>query len=229
LKRYVLLFDIDGTLLLAPGLGRVFFEEALREVSGRSASAEGVQFAGRTDRSLAREMLSRAGYPLSGLKNAIHDVLDAYATRLLEGIEPAAINVLPGVVELLDSLIPRETLHLGLLTGNLERTGRAKLRAAGLDGYFQFGAFGSDHEDRNLLPPFALSRANALVGAELGFDSVVVIGDTEHDILCGKAVGALTVGVCTGYVSRKSLEDQSPDVLLDDFSDSLALMALIQP
>ncbi|MFT5144045.1 MAG: phosphoglycolate phosphatase [Rhodothermales bacterium] len=229
MKKFVLLFDIDGTLLLAPGLGKTFFEEALQEVSGRSASSEGVKFAGRTDRSLAREMLNRAGYPFPGLENAIHDVLDAYARRLVDSIEPSAVNVLPGVVELLETLAPRETLHLGLLTGNLELTGWAKLRAAGLDGYFGFGAFGSDHEDRNALPSFALERANALAEADLGFESVVVIGDTEHDILCGKAVGALTVGVCTGYVSRKSLEDTSPDVLLEDFNAASAFMALIQP
>jgi phosphoglycolate phosphatase-like HAD superfamily hydrolase len=222
----VLLFDIDGTLLLAPGLGRLHFEAALTGLCGRHVSAEGVSFAGRTDRSLAREMLLRAGYT-DGIEQAISEVLDAYATRVEEGIDPADVRVLPGVRALLEALSLASHLHLGVLTGNLERTGQAKLAAASLDHYFDFGAYGCDHEDRNQLPLYARDRAQTALGRAVALDTLVVLGDTEHDVACGRAVGARTVGVCTGMVDHDSLRSAEPDLLLDDFRQTEALWAFL--
>lgn len=211
---------------MAPGLGRLHFEDALRELCGREVSSEGVAFAGRTDRSLAREMLLRAGYE-SGLETAIDDVLEAYAHRVEEGIEPRDVTILPGVVDLLAALATNADLHLGVLTGNLERTGRAKLEAAALGGFFGFGAWGSDHEDRNQLPVFARDRAEVALGRQVPFETLVIIGDTEHDVACGRAVGARTVAVSTGWVSREALAETHPDLLLDDLTDSDTLHSFL--
>lgn len=222
----VLLFDIDGTLLLAPGLGRRHFEAALTGLCGRHVSADGVSFAGRTDRSLAREMLLRAGYT-SSLERAIDEVLDAYASRVEADIQPEDVNLMPGVVELLDELEGISGLEVGVLTGNLERTSQAKLAAGALDEFFAFGAYGSDHEDRNELPVFARERAEVVLGRQVGFESLVIIGDTEHDVACGRHVGARTVGVCTGNVDRMSLELAAPDLLLEDLTDRSALRSFL--
>ncbi|MFT4603978.1 MAG: phosphoglycolate phosphatase [Rhodothermales bacterium] len=222
----VLLFDIDGTLLLAPSLGRRHFEAALTSLCGRHVSAEGVSFAGRTDKSLAREMLARAGYA-DGIEQAMSEVLDAYATLIEDGIDPADVRILPGVRVLLEALSSHENLHLGVLTGNLERTGQAKLAAARLDVFFGFGAYGSDHEDRNQLPVFARDRAQVAIGRDVPFETLIVLGDTEHDIACGRAVGARTVAVCTGLVDRDSLLNAQPDLLLDDFREPAALLAFL--
>ena len=211
----VFLFDIDGTLLLARGLGQRLFEEAVEEVAGRRIDAGGVSFAGRTDRSLAREILTRGG--LEDREDLIDALLDAYAARLEASIRPPQVTVLPGVHELLTGLEGRT--DLGLLTGNVERTGWAKLRAGGLDRYFGFGAFGSDHEDRNALPRFACERAGTALGRRVEFEDLIVVGDTAHDIACGKAVGARTVGVCTGVDGGASLRAAGPDLLMADFSD----------
>ena len=222
----VLLFDIDGTLLLAPGLGRRHFEAALTALCGRHVSAEGVLFAGRTDKSLAREMLVRAGYT-SDIEQAITEVLDAYATIVETDVDPAEVNVLPGVRELLKALSLKENLHLGVLTGNLRRTGHAKLAAASLDQFFDFGAYGCDHEDRNQLPQFARDRAQESLGRPVPFESLIVLGDTVHDVACGQAVGARTVAVCTGLVDLDSLRDAKPDLLLNDFCQTEALWTFL--
>ncbi|NNE71109.1 MAG: HAD hydrolase-like protein [Rhodothermales bacterium] len=214
----VLLFDIDGTLLMAPGVGRRHFESALTALCGRRVSADGVAFAGRTDRSLAREMLERAGYT-EEIENAITEVLDAYAARVEDDIQPEDVDILPGVRALLDELQDDPGLDLGVLTGNLERTGRAKLAAGALDDFFSFGAFGSDHEDRNELPFFARTRATSVLGRPVAFASLVIIGDTEHDVRCGHHVGARTVAVCTGNVDRESLLTAGPDLLLEDLTE----------
>ncbi|MBO6576217.1 MAG: HAD hydrolase-like protein [Rhodothermales bacterium] len=221
----VLLFDIDGTLLMAPKLGRVHFESAMQAQCGAELSTEGVRFAGRTDRSLARELLGMAG--IAEPDHVMDRVLEDYAARFEAAIRPQDVEVLPGVRALLDRLGGHDHLSLGLLTGNVERTGWAKLRAADLHGRFGFGAFGSDHEDRNELPRFARDRAARSLGRDVTFGELVVIGDTAHDVACGKAVGAVTVGVCTGYVSRQSLVEAGPDLLLEDFTRPDTLLDLV--
>jgi phosphoglycolate phosphatase len=52
-----------------------------------------------------------------------------------------------------------------------------------------------------------------------------VIGDTPHDIACGKAIGARTIAVATGSFTRAQLAEHQPDRILDDFSRVDAVMA----
>ena len=96
-------------------------------------------------------------------------------------------------------------VSLGLLTGNLERGARIKLDPFGLNSYFPFGGFGSDHEDRAALAARALEIARARSGHLIGPERVLVIGDTEHDIAAGLKNEFLAVGVTTGFGSRESM------------------------
>lgn len=172
-------------------------------------------------------MLLRAGYD-SDIERAIAEVLDAYATLVEDKIDPAEVRILPGVRDLLEAMSREAHLHLGVLTGNLRRTGHAKLAAASLDPFFSFGAYGSDHEDRNQLPVFARDRAETALGRSVPFETLIVVGDTEHDVACGRAVGARTVAVCTGLVDHDALRKAEPDLLLDDFRQTEALWAFLE-
>ena len=60
----------------------------------------------------------------------------------------SAFEVLPGVLSLLSELSMRDDVVLGLGTGNTEPAAFAKLARGGLDSFFTFGGFGSDHTDR---------------------------------------------------------------------------------
>ena len=60
-----------------------------------------------------------------------------------------------------------------------------KLSAVGLaPARFRVGAFGSDHEDRTMLPPIARDRASAFLGRDVPGDRLVIIGDTPADVDC---------------------------------------------
>ncbi len=216
----MLLFDIDGTLLHTRGVGRGAVTDALSDLCGRAITTDGVSFSGKTDPQIMREVLLLNGFDRSEAARLIDDALDAYASVMEARLEPEHVTVLPGVEALLERLGAAEGAHLALLTGNVERTGRLKLRAAGLDGYFPFGAFGSDHADRYQLPPYALRAAEAHTGRAFAGSDVVIIGDTEHDLCCGREIGARSVGVCTGRYGRDALSAHAPDVLLDDLSDA---------
>ncbi len=111
-------------------------------------------------------------------------------------------------------------MTLGLLTGNLERGARLKLAPPDYNRYFPFGAFGSDSADRYTLPPVAVERALAHTGRRFSGKSIVIVGDSVHDVACGRDLGVRSVAVATGITSVERLGAEGPDALLADFSDT---------
>ncbi len=222
----LVLFDIDGTILLTHNAGRHALEDALGEVLDHTMPTSGVSFSGKTDPQILTEILTA-----HKLTNHINDgrfeaILEIYQAYLVKSLGERA-EVLPGVVSLVETLHAKPNVQLALLTGNLEPMAYAKLRAVGLDTYFPFGAFGSDDADRNRLPPFALQRAANHIGQTFDGHDVIVIGDTPHDIACAESIGARTVAVCTGRFSRDDLAPLQPDVLVDDLTDPKSVLDLI--
>jgi phosphoglycolate phosphatase-like HAD superfamily hydrolase len=128
---------------------------------------------------------------------------------------------------LLEALDHEPGVTLALLTGNLEPTARLKLEPVGANRYFPFGAFGSDHEDRYQLPRVALERARHAVEIAFEGPDVVIVGDSIHDVLCGRDLGVRAVAVATGRTSAEHLAEAGPDALLPDFSDTDATVAAI--
>jgi phosphoglycolate phosphatase len=215
----LLLFDIDGTLLRANTSGRRAIEDALSKLCGCQISTEAVGFSGKTDPQIMHDILRINGLDPDASPTLVEDALDAYEEVALHTLQPEDVEILPGVSYLLDHLRGASHIQLALLTGNIESMAFRKLEAVQLDGYFSFGAFGSDHADRNELPAVALDRARHHTGHPFGGADTVIIGDTARDIACSRVIGAIAVGVCTGHYSRADLEPHNPDVLLDDLSN----------
>lgn len=207
----LLLFDIDGTLLLKASHAHAeAMHAALRSVYGiTDPGAARVEAAGRTDIEIARHiaLLSdvRADVFDAGLSDLTEAVAQEYAQRV-----PADLSdrVAPGVPELLDALAAREGVVLSLVTGNLEPVARIKLRAAGIGRFFATGqgGFGSDAEDRTELPAIARARAGA-GGRPHPRAATVVIGDTPRDIACARADGLRCVAVAGGPYPVEALGD----------------------
>jgi phosphoglycolate phosphatase len=226
----IALFDIDGTLLSMGGAARDAFTQALTEASGRPIVPEKTSFVGKTDPQIARELLTRHGVGGDELAPAILETIRLYLgyfESALRGTRGA--RLLPGVPSLLAALSRREDVRVALLTGNVEEGARLKLGHFDLTSYFDFriSAFGSDHADRYRLPAKALERARTVIGPELSGDQLVIIGDSEHDVLCGREVGARSVAVSTGWTAAETLRALGPDVLLADLSDTGAAVAAI--
>ncbi len=223
------LFDIDGTLLRTDGVGRRSVARAVEAHFGRPFGFDAVSFSGKTDPQILREVLASGGVTGEAADAALPDVLRAFEGHMLEEITPARLTLLPGVARVLDALAARPGVTLAVLTGNLQTTAYAKLRAVGLDHHFPFGAFGSDAEARRELPAVALARAHAHTGTAFEPSRVVVVGDTEHDVMCARVIGARAVAVATGHHDRAALEAHAPDVLLDSCEDADAFLAAVLP
>ncbi len=217
----VVLFDIDGTLLLSDGAGRRSMERALVETFG-VMGPKSYRYSGKTDRLIVREKMRLEGIAEDVIDAGIDAAVTAYLRHLRAEIaaDPRALRALPGVYALLEAVEAHEGLVLGLLTGNVVDGAALKLQAVDIAmARFRVGAYGSDHELRPMLPPVAQARASALLGRDVAGHELVIIGDTEHDMTCGLGVGAKAIGVATGGVPRAALAAHAPVAVFDDFSD----------
>jgi phosphoglycolate phosphatase len=211
----LLLFDIDGTLV--KGASRehaAALRKALENVHG--IDLEGVQSnkspAGRTDGEIARMLLIEAGVSAERIDERAQDVRDE-TCRLYASLCPPDLSatVVPGIPMLLEALAARENVQLSLVTGNFEPIARIKLKAAGLGHWFASdqGGFGSDSEDRTMLPPIARRRAGEAAGRTTSWprENTVVIGDTPRDIACAHADDVRCIAVTSGPHPADDLSD----------------------
>jgi len=217
--RLVWLLDVDGTLLTTQGSSRRVFERATAQVLGGPESLDGIEFAGRTDPLILKEILASRHATMDTYDEArFWDlVFDGMARGLDRG------HLMPGVRELLDAIAREPAWVPALLTGNLTQMAEVKLKHFGIWDRFRFGAFGEEAPDRNALAQLAVARAYERYGVPP--ERCLVIGDTERDIECARAAHAVAVAVATGVRSREFLEARHPDRLLDNLADTAALVA----
>ena len=217
----LLLFDIDGTLLLkASDAHRDALHAGLRDVYGLS-DLSGLAIAnpaGRTDSEIARELHGAAGGDPGSFDERHAEFRRACAAAFAGCCPPSlAVHVAPGIAGLLDGL--DGGVRLALVTGNYEPIARLKLERAGLGHHFPEGqgGFGSDAEERGLLPAIARRRAAAADGTPHPREQTIVIGDTPRDIACARADGLRVLAVATGPYPVAAL-DAADGVAADGFA-----------
>jgi phosphoglycolate phosphatase-like HAD superfamily hydrolase len=224
----LVLFDIDGTLLSARGLGRMAFKRALEAVFGTAGALDAYDLRGKTDPRILHDVLGAAGVPRAAIEARAAECFGVYVTELeaLLG-DGSAVQVMPGIGALVAALAARGDAVVGLLTGNIEPGARLKLRPTGLLPRFSVGAFGSDDMDRRRLPFVARERARRLTGHDFDFERVTIIGDTPHDVDCARACGAVAVAVATGQYGVEDLAACAPDLLFPSFADAEAALTAL--
>ena len=225
----LVLFDIDGTILLTDGAGRRALHRALLEVFGGTGPRDH-RFDGKTDPQIVRELMRIAGHADVHIDEHMSRLLERYVEYLRDELRigSGGVTVMPGIRTLLHELRARDDVILALLTGNLADGAVAKLTAAGIDvAQFRIGAYGSDHELRVELPAVAQRRAREELGLKISGANVVVIGDTPADMNCGKGIGARAIGVATGHYSVEELREHEPAAVFRDLSNTADVMAAI--
>jgi hypothetical protein len=134
------LFDIDGTLLNSrDAVHYEAFLTAMQAMYGRRISLDGLVLHGSTDPLILLAALEQAGVGESDGRAALVEATERMCTE----VETRAAELRPelcgSVRRLLDEL-KRDGKLMGLTSGNVERIGWAKLKAAGIDEYFSFGS-----------------------------------------------------------------------------------------
>jgi len=225
----VLLFDLDGTLMLSGGAARRAMDRAFAEQYGITDAFGTIVPDGKTDPLIFREICVNHGVVVADEAAAFAALAARYAEHLVDEMPRAdRARLMPGVVPLLNRLVIDPALTLGLLTGNFEATARIKLGRFDLNGFFPFGAFASDHPEREHLLPVAVARAEAHLGRNIGIGRhVIVIGDTPRDVECALTHGARAVGVAASRYSAAELGAAGAHHVLPSLEDIDAFMTAI--
>ncbi|VVM06443.1 hypothetical protein MAMC_01093 [Methylacidimicrobium cyclopophantes] len=222
----IILWDIDGTLLHSGGAGERAIVLATQALYGEEIPLQELDYRGRTDSLIVRQIFSRLNIPWS--EENVTRYKECYLRHLAEEISRSSGATYRGVEPLLSTIQRMPDWCQGLLTGNFEGGAKIKLEHFGLGHFFSFGTFGDQSDCRNELARSALQLVRKRWGEALSPRQLFLIGDTPHDILCAKAIGAYSVAVATGGYSLSELAAFRPTMLLPDLEQFEPVLALVK-
>jgi phosphoglycolate phosphatase len=201
----LILFDVDGTLIRTQGAGVKAFGKAFESEFKVAEATRAIDFAGRTDPSIVRDVFKR--HQIEASPANFQRFFECYVFWLDYLLCTTHGEICPGVWNFIHSLarLPVPPLT-GLLTGNIRLGAEIKLRHFQIWDYFGLGAFGDDHENRDELAVIARQRGSEALGTPLRGDEIMVIGDTPNDVQCGRKIQAKTLAVATGAFKMPELE-----------------------
>ena len=229
MKRALILFDVDGTLLITGGATTRCIWRAAEATFGRSLTRCSLT-AGLLDPQLFMAIAAHCGIERG------EEHLDRYKSLYLAELERELlrvrqdVKVMPGIVPLLEDLSKKtDRVTLGILTGNFRQATMLKLAAAGLNRFeFPVGAFAEDGSQRVELVDSAMRQFTSLTRESCAPQQVIIIGDTPRDIATARAAGCRVLSVATGGYSFDQLQAEGPDAGVQDLLDPRPLWELIE-
>ena len=227
----LILFDIDGTLMITKGASSRCMKRAGQMVLGPNFAWHPV-----TVGTLDPQIFDQLAHANGILPTDAHR--RQYQSVYLEELEQELttrqndITVLPGIASLIKSLHARATetgdVVLGVLTGNFRKATELKLQLSGLGlDRFPVIACAEHGECRNDLPKIAIQMARQQTGYHIKTAHTILVGDTPRDIECAKANGCKCVAVATGHYSAQQLKDAGGSTVVETLEDTEPLLALI--
>jgi phosphoglycolate phosphatase len=230
------LWNIDLTLVDVTRVSRGAYADAFRRVTGRPLVAL-PQTAGRTDSEIFFEALaSNAAAPVPGRDRAGGQDLLASYTRELEAAFGARLDLLsaegralPGAVDAVAAVAALPGVVQSVLTGTIRPNALVKLRAFGLDQYFdlEIGGYGSEIYPMGALLLRSRGRASEKYGTDIGADATVYLADSGRDVEAARVGGAHCVAVASGRSTAAELREAGADLVLDDLADTDAVVRAV--
>lgn len=229
----LVLFDLDGTLMVTRGVGKDAFVEAGQEVFGPLFSLEGVELGGGLDPQLIQQCCETAG--LQSTQESRRSFRASYVSRLQRALDEESRlpqprhHVLPNVIPTLELVQNAPDTVLGLLTGNFEEAADIKLASVGLSHFqFQIRVFGDAAPSRGDMVALAMEQCSQMNGISISPSCVLIVGDTPRDVACAHTQNALCLAVATGRYSRQELKQGGADWVVDTLEDHGPLLQWLQ-
>ncbi len=228
MQKKLLLFDIDGTLLLTGGAGKIALEEAFAEIFGVSDCWKNLDPHGKTDPAIFDEIAIRElGRVLS--EEEFYRLMTRYEDLFGAHIHQSPhFELMPGVIPLLEHLSQNDELFLALGTGNFEGAGRMKLARGGIEHYFRTGGFGNHARERHLILLAGIQQSEKIANQKFDKRQTFVIGDTERDIAAANQIGLRSIAVLTNGRTHEDFRPHSPDHILKDLTDITAFLSCLE-
>ena len=229
----LILFDIDGTLVSQDGAsvfemkpeGETKFSYAIRTVFGKSIHVDMTKFNGYVDRSILWYCADTVGIKRNDFEKELPRLVsEMHAYMQLLNPKDSLYRPIETARQFVDLVVASKTIAYGILSGNVQSIGLWKLDKAGYGHMFEFGLYGEEADDRIELAKKTVVRADAFFHTTFAPRDISVIGDTVHDVRCGKAIGAHTIAVMTGrHRDPVVLDAEHPDFLVDSLMDNSVL------
>lgn len=229
-EHALILFDIDGTLLMAgdKGHGKALLD-AFQQVYDLQPDLDGVPLAGMLDAQITRLLYAKHPVDPAVAEEQVDAVMelmgDLYRTSM-NGVSLAE-RLLPGAMAAVTAVIER-SWTAGTLTGNARAVAEIKLAAAGLGHLTEIGAFGDSARERGLLVQAAQEAGEQVTGRRFSGRETILVGDTPHDISAARHAGAHVIAVATGRYDVDTLRGHEPDAVLPDLTDTDAFIEEVQ-
>jgi len=208
-KRTLLLWDIDGTLLDTGGSGVEPFKRAAERYLRENLQFDRSKMAGKTDYQIV-EQLSQTSQTKSSNEFLEYMILREYTSRLGDALESNPVRIFAGILEALENLASSSVFDLGILTGNCKKGMRIKLKSAGLLGFFpDEKVFYSTRvlRSREKILSNALSRIH---------QKVIVIGDTPSDVHAARELSIPVLSIASGLFDYQELTELNPNFVLNE-------------
>lgn len=229
----LILFDIDGTLVSQSGAsffemkkeGETKFSYAIRTVFGIPVQIDFSQYNGFVDRSILWDCVKDAGVTRKDFDERFPQISRAmHEYMIMTTKDQSLYHAIPSAKQFVDLVVSEKTIAYGILSGNVRSIAEWKLDKGGYGHIFQFGLFGEEADDRIELAKKVFVKADAFFHVRFLPQDIIVIGDTVHDVRCGKAIGAHTIAVMTGrHHDPQVLDAEHPDFLVETLMDKAVL------
>ena len=207
-KKRLLLWDIDGTLVRTRRPGSLNPHVNALTRLGYSVSDQSIQLSGSTDYEVIIELLKIN--KISITENKLREVFIEIDNEAQKLDLVSEFSLFPGVRNMLDELSALEWNH-GILTGNTHNRMISKLQSSDIINYFfeelMFSCnFGDSRKD-------ICKNAARMINKEL-YQKIYIIGDTPKDISAARSIGFPVISVASGYHSSSDLSNYDPDLLI---------------
>jgi len=223
--NYLASFDIDNTLIQGSSGHVESLILAIKDIYGLATRIDVINHHGMTDPEIIIRIMEKYDADDQFIQSGLKECMDHMQLQYAQIVQSENIVILEGVSDLLTKL-DQKGFVLGLVTGNHESIARAKLKKIGLNDFFKFGGFGSDHISRTELVKIAVRRAGNLFNLDAD-TKIFHFGDALQDMRAAREAGVKPIGVTTGVFSADDLEAAGAFKVIPNFSDTDAILRLM--
>ena len=223
--KYLASFDIDNTLIQSSSGHMASLILAIKDIYGLDTGMDVINHHGMTDPEIIIRIMEKYDVDDQFIHSRLKECMAHMQLQYARIVQSENIVILEGVSDLLTKL-DQKGFVLGLVTGNLETIARAKLKKIGLNEFFKFGGFGSDHISRTELVKIAIRRAGNLFDLD-DTRRIFHFGDAPQDMRAAREAGVTPIGVTTGVFSADELEAAGAFKVIPNFNDTDAILKIL--
>lgn len=214
-RKYLFLFDIDGTLIAPGTLPRKLLDSIISEKTGASPVLKYEDVAGFTDPLIVRNAIRKLNGSDGDIGIVVNQILDEYVSRFeAEYSGDSEASEYDDTIDLL-SKVKTDRHAVGIMTGNMKAVAEVKLRRFGLWKEFPFGVFADDVELRSDMPWIARERSWDAYEESFQFQHMVIVGDTAEDAKAAVGAGTKSIIVYRKVDHLEKIRNENPTLIVD--------------